>query len=179
MHAITELQTKGVPPTDDLDKYSYDSTETPDSEYTFKPCEATVIALRYDKRFVDEVHAGQECGVLLDKTNFYAEQGGQIFDTGYLVKVGDDSVEFTVKNVQVRGGYIIHIGNLEGALKKGDKVSLHVDSSRRRLVMSNHTGTHVLNYALRKVLGKSDSCGSITNLHCSVFQVPKPTNEAP
>lgn len=162
VHAITELQTKGVPPTDDLDKYSYDSTETPDSEYTFKPCEATVIALRYDKRFVDEVHAGQECGVLLDKTNFYAEQGGQIFDTGYLVKVGDDSVEFTVKNVQVRGGYIIHIGNLEGALKKGDKVSLHVDSSRRRLVMSNHTGTHVLNYALRKVLGtEADQRGSL------------------
>ncbi|CAG9840846.1 unnamed protein product [Diabrotica balteata] len=162
VHAITELQNKQVPPTDDLEKYSYDSTESPDSDYTFKPCEATVIALRYNKEFVDEVHTGQECGILLDKTNFYAEQGGQIYDTGYIVKVGDESVEFSVKNVQVRGGYIIHIGNLEGTLKKGDKVSLHIDNNRRRLIMSNHTGTHVLNYALRKVLGTdADQRGSL------------------
>ncbi|XP_028147378.1 alanine--tRNA ligase, cytoplasmic [Diabrotica virgifera virgifera] len=162
VHAITELQNKGVPPTDDLEKYSYVSTESPDSDYTFKSCEATVIGLRYNKEFVDEVHTGQECGVLLDKTNFYAEQGGQIYDTGYIVKVGDESVEFSVKNVQVRGGYIIHIGNLEGTLKKGDKVSLHIDNNRRRLIMSNHTGTHVLNYALRKVLGTdADQRGSL------------------
>lgn len=118
--------------------------------------------------------------MLLNKTNFYAEQGGQIYDTGaflkpvfqayiyfclfsgYLVKVDDDSVEFSVKNVQVRGGYIIHIGNIEGTLKKGDKVSLHIDTERRRLVMSNHTGTHILNYALRKVLGtEADQRGSL------------------
>lgn len=54
--------------------------------------------------------------MLLDKTNFYAEQGGQIYDTGYMVKIGDESVEFSVKNVQVRGGYIVHIGTIEGNL---------------------------------------------------------------
>ncbi|CAG9858360.1 unnamed protein product [Phyllotreta striolata] len=162
VHAITELQNKNVPPTDDLEKYSYESTNSLESEYTFKTCEAAVIALRFNKEFVDEVHTGQECGVILDKTNFYAEQGGQIFDTGFLVKIGDDSVEFSVKNVQVRGGYIIHIGNMEGTLKKGDRVSLHIDSARRRLIMSNHTGTHVLNYALRKVLGtEADQRGSL------------------
>lgn len=128
----------------------------------FDSCEASVIALRYKKQFVDEVTSGQECGVLLDKTNFYAEQGGQIYDTGYLVKADDESVEFSVKNVQVRGGYILHIGTIEGNLKKGDKVSLHIDSSRRRLIMNNHTGTHVLNYALRKVLGTdADQRGSL------------------
>lgn len=79
-----------------------------------------------------------------------------------MVKVGDDSVEFSVKNVQVRGGYVIHIGSLEGTLSKGDKVALHVDASRRRLIMNNHTGTHVLNYALRKVLGtEADQRGSL------------------
>lgn len=162
VHAITELQEKGVPPTDDSHKYNYESTEKVDSEYTFKLCEATVIALRCNKQFVDEVHTGQECGILLDKTNFYAEQGGQIYDTGYLVKVDDESVEFSVKNVQVRGGYVVHMGNLEGTLRKGDKVSLHVDTTRRRLIMSNHTGTHVLNYALRKVLGtEADQRGSL------------------
>ncbi|KAJ8930486.1 hypothetical protein NQ314_016713 [Rhamnusium bicolor] len=162
VHAITELQEKSVPPTDDSFKYQYKSSENIDSEYIFQPCEATVIALRYNKQFVDEVQTGQECGVLLDKTNLYAEQGGQIYDTGYLVKIGDESVEFSVKNVQVRGGYIIHIGSLEGTLKKGDKVSLHIDTARRRLIMSNHTGTHILNYALRKVLGtEADQRGSL------------------
>lgn len=78
------------------------------------------------------------------------------------MKINDDSVEFSVKNVQVRGGYIIHIGNIEGVLRVGDKVSLHIDAHRRRLIMSNHTGTHILNYALRKVLGtEADQRGSL------------------
>lgn len=121
-----------------------------------------MIALRYNKQFVTEVKNGQECGVLLDKTCFYAEQGGQIYDKGFLVKVGDESVEFSVKNVQVRAGYVVHIGNIEGTLRKGDVVDLHLDTSRRRLIMSNHTGTHILNYALRNVLGtEADQRGSL------------------
>lgn len=80
---------------------------------------ATVIALRYNKKFVDEVGNGQECGVLLDRTCFYSEQGGQIYDTGFMVKLCDDGTEFSVKDVQVRGGYIVHIGSLEGSLRKG------------------------------------------------------------
>lgn len=152
----------GVPPTDDLPKYNYTADSNINGEYKFQLCEATVIALRHNKQFVQQVHTGQECGILLDRTNFYAEQGGQIYDTGYIVKKGDDSVEFSVKNVQVRGGYVIHIGNLEGTLAKGDKVNLFIDTSRRRLVMNNHTGTHVLNYALRKVLGtEADQRGSL------------------
>ncbi|XP_066263054.1 alanine--tRNA ligase, cytoplasmic [Euwallacea similis] len=162
VHAITELQNLGIPPTDDSPKYDYEAGDKLDVDYKFGACEATVIGLRYNKQFVDEITSGQECGVLLDRTNFYAEQGGQIYDIGYLVKIGDDSVELSVKNVQVRGGYIIHIGNIEGTLKKGDKVSLHIDTERRRLVMGNHTGTHILNYALRKVLGtEADQRGSL------------------
>lgn len=162
MHAITELQNSGVSPTDDSPKYDYTVSSDVNGEYKFASCEATVIVLRYNKQFVDEVTTGTECGVVLDKTNFYAEQGGQIYDTGYMVKVGDDGVEFTVRNVQVRGGYVIHIGVIEGTLRKGDKVSLHIDESRRRLVMNNHTGTHILNFALRKVLGtEADQRGSL------------------
>ncbi|XP_044268789.1 alanine--tRNA ligase, cytoplasmic [Tribolium madens] len=162
VHAITELQNLGIPPTDDSPKYNYAASSGVNEEYKFESCQSTVIALRYNKQFVDQVHTGQECGILLNKTNFYAEQGGQIYDTGYIVKIGDDSVEFSVKNVQVRGGYVIHIGSLEGTISKGDKVALHVDSSRRRLIMNNHTGTHVLNYALRKVLGTdADQRGSL------------------
>lgn len=57
----------------------------------FESIVATVLALRREKMFVDEVVTGQECGVVLDKTCFYAEQGGQIYDEGYLVKVDDNS----------------------------------------------------------------------------------------
>lgn len=57
----------------------------------FESAVATVMALRRDKMFVEEVSTGQECGVVLDKTCFYAEQGGQIYDEGYLVKVDDSS----------------------------------------------------------------------------------------
>lgn len=73
------------------------------------------------------------------------------------------STEVRVKNVQVRGGYVLHIGTVgEGTLKKGDKVNLNVDMARRRLIMSNHTGTHALNYALRTVLGwEADQKGSL------------------
>nr|CAI5863797.1 unnamed protein product [Callosobruchus analis] len=162
VHSITELQNQGVPPTDDSPKYNYSSDQKLDSNYRFETCEAIIVALRKDKQFVDEVDTGVDCGVLLDKTNFYAEQGGQIYDTGFMVKVGDESVEFTVKNVQVRGGYVTHIGTTEGVLRKGDKVTLHLDTARRRLVMGNHTGTHILNYALRKVLGtEADQRGSL------------------
>jgi alanyl-tRNA synthetase len=56
----------------------------------FGACTAKVMRLRHSKRFVDCVTSGQECGVLLDKTTFYAEQGGQIYDEGFLVKVGDE-----------------------------------------------------------------------------------------
>ncbi|KAL7298495.1 hypothetical protein TKK_0008275 [Trichogramma kaykai] len=164
VHAITELQNSGIKTTDDSPKYNYQVVSKDSyAEYSFAPCIGTVLALRKDKQFVDEVKSGDEVGILLDQTNFYAEQGGQIYDEGFLVKVDDESTEICVKNVQVKGGYILHIGTVgEGTLKKGDKLHLNVDFSRRRLIMSNHTATHVLNCALRKVLGpESDQKGSL------------------
>lgn len=73
------------------------------------------------------------------------------------------STEICIKNVQVKGGYVLHIGIVgEGVLKKGDKVHCNIDIPRRRLIMSNHTATHALNFALRKVLGMdSDQKGSL------------------
>uniref|UniRef100_A0AAZ3PU59 Alanine--tRNA ligase n=1 Tax=Oncorhynchus tshawytscha TaxID=74940 RepID=A0AAZ3PU59_ONCTS len=125
---------------------------------------STVLALRRERAFVDEVTTGQECGVLLDKTSFYAEQGGQSFDEGYMLREDDsvdDRMEFTVKNTQVRGGYVLHVGTVYGTLKVGDNVILHVDEARRRPIMSNHTATHILNFALREVLGEADQRGSL------------------
>ncbi|XP_011689776.1 PREDICTED: alanine--tRNA ligase, cytoplasmic isoform X2 [Wasmannia auropunctata] len=164
VHAITELQKQGVKPTDDSPKYNYKVTnDVKCKEYEFASCTGTVIALRRAKTFVDEVSSGEEVGILLDRTNFYAEQGGQIYDEGFLVKVDDEATEIRVKNVQVRAGYVLHIGTVgEGTLRKGDKVHANVDTERRRFVMANHSATHALNYALRKVLGtEADQKGSL------------------
>lgn len=160
---LTELKIQGIPPSNDLPKYNYTAeSDSPNATYTFEPCTATVVRLRRNKQFVSQVKTGQECGILLDRTCFYAEQGGQINDEGFIVKEDDEEVEFRVKNVQVKGGYILHIGNVEGTLAIGDKVKLQIDEERRKLVMNNHTGTHVLNFALRRVLSEeADQKGSL------------------
>nr|XP_060643808.1 alanine--tRNA ligase, cytoplasmic [Anolis sagrei ordinatus] len=164
IYAIEELRSKGLKATDDSLKYNYASD--PSGTYEFQSPEATVKALRREKAFVEEVSTGQECGIVLDQTCFYAEQGGQIYDEGYLVKEeeedgSEDKTEFTVKNVQVRGGYVLHVGTVYGSLKVGDTVRLYIDEPRRRPVMSNHTATHILNFALRAVLGEADQRGSL------------------
>ncbi|XP_043795117.1 alanine--tRNA ligase, cytoplasmic [Apis laboriosa] len=164
VHAITELQNKKIKPTNDIPKYNYKVINNKIyEEYEFAPCFSTVIALRRAKTFVDEVSSGEEVGILLDQTNFYAEQGGQIYDEGFLTKIDDEDTEIHVKNVQVRGGYVLHIGIvIQGKLKKNDKVFSNIDTTRRRLLMSNHTATHVLNYALREILGTEvDQKGSL------------------
>lgn len=163
VHAISELQSKGVPATNDLPKYSYCSvTDDPDSKYEFDECFGTVLALRIKKQFTDQVENGQECGIILDQTSFYAESGGQIYDLGFMVKEDDEDTEFVLKDVQLQGGYVVHIGTLCGTLKVGDKLKLIIDEERRKQVMNNHTGTHVLNFALRKALASDcDQKGSL------------------
>ena len=61
-----------------------------DFQLVFQSCESKVIALRYNKVFVDKITSGQLAGILLDQTCFYAEQGGQIYDEGFIVKKGND-----------------------------------------------------------------------------------------
>ncbi|XP_058823411.1 alanine--tRNA ligase, cytoplasmic [Topomyia yanbarensis] len=163
VHAISELQEKNVPTTDDSFKYRYkaDSVD-PLAEYRFESCNGKVLALRYNNAFTDEVQSGQECAVILDKTNFYAESGGQIYDQGYLVKVNDENTEFNVNLVYNRGGYILHIGVVEGVLRVGDEIACHIDTIRRQLTMKNHSATHALNHSLLKVLGQdTDQRGSL------------------
>lgn len=159
IHAISDLQNRGISPTDDLPKYSY--TADDNGNYSFEPATGKVIALRHNKQFVEEVTTGQECGILLDRTCFYAEQGGQIYDEGFIVKENDEETEIKVKNVQVRGGYVLHIGVVEGTLKVGDVVQMTIDDTRRSAIMKNHTGTHMLNFGLREVLKEADQRGSL------------------
>ena len=160
VHAINDLKSKGFAATNDGPKYKYKSVSSDkSSKYNFESCTSKVVALRYNKEFVQEAKSGQEVGVMLDQTCFYAEQGGQIYDEGFMVN-GDNEVKVT--NVQVRGGYVLHIGTVEGSIKVGDEVQCTIDEDRRKNVMNNHSGTHVLNFALRQVLtGDADQRGSL------------------
>lgn len=74
--------------------------------------------------------------------------------------------EIQVRNVQVRGGFVVHVCDpldkgFPRALRVGDSLELHVDEVRRRPIMNNHTGTHVLNFALREAIGETDQKGSL------------------
>ena len=114
------------------------------------------IQLIYDgKSFLkstDGLSCEQSFGILLDKTNFYAEQGGQVADTGKIII--DGVAEFKVLDVQAAGGYIVHSGYLDyGNFKAGDEVICEYDELRRQPIRNNHTGTHILNHALREHLG--------------------------
>jgi alanyl-tRNA synthetase len=115
--------------------------------------ESKVIALFNGKNFSETKISVSEnlVGVVLDSTNFYAESGGQLFDSGVLFA---DGVKFTVDDVQAFGGYILHIGRVsEGEVSVGSTVVCEVDNDRRTPIMSNHTATHMVNFALRTTLG--------------------------
>ena len=110
-----------------------------------------VVALLKGGAAVDELKAGDEGEVVLDRTPFYAESGGQVGDTGEL---GNVSAKFTVSDTQKRGAAFSHIGKLAtGVIKVGDKLAAQVDEPRRKAIMANHTATHLLHAALRTVLG--------------------------
>lgn len=109
----------------------------------------------------EDIDSSEQIGIILDKTNFYAEQGGQEYDTGHITI--DGKADFEVTNVQAYKGYLMHTGYLSsGHLKVGDKVIATYDELRRWPIKNNHTGTHILNYALREVLGMGvDQRGSL------------------
>jgi len=89
--------------------------------------------------------------IILDQTPFYAESGGQVGDTGKLVSGKN---VFEVSDTQKIDNVILHIGKvISGSFKKGDKVIAEIDSERRLNIARNHTATHILQAALRKVLG--------------------------
>ncbi|MBV9725002.1 MAG: alanine--tRNA ligase, partial [Gammaproteobacteria bacterium] len=110
-----------------------------------------VVALLKKGAAVESLEAGDEGEVVLDRTPFYAEAGGQVGDAGQLTASG---VRFMVSDTQKRGAAHSHIGKLlEGRLRVGDSLEAEVDGARREATALNHTATHLLHAALRKVLG--------------------------
>ncbi len=114
--------------------------------------DARVVALVVENELAEAMMPGVEGIVVLDKTPFYAEMGGQVADHG-LLRGG--ACQFAVTDVQKnKGGKYMHYGKMaEGMLKVGDTVSAAIDPERRKAVMRAHTATHLLDKALRAVLG--------------------------
>ena len=115
--------------------------------------DAKVVALLREGAPVQALAAGEEGIVVLDRTPFYAESGGQVGDTGELRGA---AARFEVRDtVKVSGVFHGHVGRLaEGGLKVGDSVAASVDGERRTAIVLNHSATHLLHAALRKVLGE-------------------------
>jgi alanyl-tRNA synthetase len=111
-----------------------------------------VVALLKDGRPVDQLSAGDEGVLLLDRTPFYAESGGQVGDTGNL---GASGVQFSVRDTQkLAGQFHGHIGRLDsGTLRIGERLAAAVDAQRREATIRNHSATHLLHAALRSELG--------------------------
>ncbi|XP_034721091.1 alanine--tRNA ligase, mitochondrial-like, partial [Etheostoma cragini] len=150
--SLSELQRLGVPHTDDSLKYQYRLEQ---GRYVFPACRATVVALYDGRALVPGVSEGQRCDVILDQTCFYSEQGGQSHDLGYFTWDALQDVLFPVEAVVRAGGYVLHQVTATDSLKTGDQVQLHLDQVHRLSLMVNHTATHLLNFALRTVLGPS------------------------
>ena len=111
-----------------------------------------VVALVQDGQEVESASAGSEVEVVLDRTPFYAEMGGQVGDTGKLTASG---LYVHITDTKHRdGGLESHIGVVEeGTISVGDSVSATIDAGRRELIRRNHTATHLLDAALKNVLG--------------------------
>ncbi|MGA2266522.1 MAG: alanine--tRNA ligase, partial [Phycisphaerae bacterium] len=131
----------GLPATDDSAKYGRQAIR------------AKVLGWVEGDQFVQtgSLKVGDEAAIVLDKTNFYGEQGGQVGDAGDLVWPGG---RFAVRDSGLAGQCVLHAGVVEqGELHAGAEVTAEVDPSRFD-TMRNHTATHLLNWALRKVLGE-------------------------
>jgi len=123
------------------------------SGYTESQDEGTVIALFREGQQVDSLAAGDEGMVVLDRTPFYAESGGQVGDAGELTAAG---TQFAVADTQKRGaGAFGHIGKLTiGEIEVGGRLEAQIDLERRGRIIRNHSATHLLHAALREHLGE-------------------------
>ncbi len=122
--------------------------------YETTEAQGKVVGLIVNQELVEQIDADTDAewvAVVLDRTPFYAEAGGQVGDTGVLV---NEQCEFRVTDTQSDGELRLHIGRLRsGKLQVGDTVQAKVDAERRAGIRRAHSATHLLHYALRKVLG--------------------------
>ena len=157
-YAIHHLQTSASRTTIDEAKYMVGENVTAVSQ-------VLQIYSQEKRSFINGVSESDgTIGIILDITSFYAESGGQIYDTGKLVRTDGEATVFQVSEVFKFAGYICHIGRvIGGVFSVNDMVSGIVDCERRKNVCKNHTMTHILNHKLRDVLqyGHPEKCTEV------------------
>ncbi len=127
--------------------------------YESDECEAEVISIIADNEAVETLSEG-DCSVIFNKTPFYGEGGGQVGDSGIISGVG------TVTDTKKTNGIFIHEVTLDGKISVGDRVTLKIDSDRRNAIRRNHSSAHLLQAALRAVLGTHvEQAGSYVDEH--------------
>lgn len=121
--------------------------------YTRFKHDAEILEIFVDGKSVDSISEGQEAVIILDQTPFYAESGGQSADTG---EISTEDAVFAVYNVtKTENGHFLHFGAIEkGSINKNDTVFAEIDVEKRMSAMRNHTAAHLLQAALREVLGE-------------------------
>ena len=120
--------------------------------YETEEAEGQVLAIIRDGELVDQIKAGDEAMIITNQTPFYGESGGQVGDHGILM---NDKAKFDVSNTLKKlGGLFVHVGMLsDGDLSKNDALQMKVDHDRRTAIRANHSVTHLMHEALRRVLG--------------------------
>ena len=162
--AMARLKRLNVHPTDDSHKFHG------------RDIRATVKAIwsghNFEEHATTTSNISRKIGLILDKTNHYAEMGGQVTDHGRAMVSREHRTgshqgggEFKIEEVRSFGGYVVHFGRVaRGEVRVGDDVQLHIDTQRRTQVAANHTATHLLNLGLRRVLGdRVDQKGSLVD----------------
>ncbi|MBM4113097.1 MAG: hypothetical protein FJ253_06945, partial [Phycisphaerae bacterium] len=147
--AIASLRHMGVHPTIDGDKYSGHEVRT------------EVAAIWNGRNFDEHADVGSRVAIIFHKTSCYSESGGQVGDTGTFTvsrRHSDDEssreARFEIEDTRAAGEFVLHFGHVaSGQVRRGDSGLLGLERGRRQLVRSHHTATHLLNHALRDVLG--------------------------
>jgi alanyl-tRNA synthetase len=149
-HKTIDLTVQGS-----LDKLAEHIHSTEFLGYTQSQSTAKVEAVLVDGKTVEAAEAGEQVQIVLDKTPFYAESGGQIGDKGYLT---GDNLLIRIEDVQKESDFFVHFGRVErGIIQIGDTVTAQIDRACRRRAQANHTATHLLQAALKKIVDDSIS----------------------
>ncbi|WP_373700273.1 alanine--tRNA ligase [Neisseria dentiae] len=153
---------------------AYEGQDTEFTGYTERQTEAKILALYKGSEPVEELAEGDSGAVVLDRTPFYAESGGQIGDVGYISAGGN---RFEVRDTQkikaaVHGQFGIVVS---GRLKVGDSITAEIDNDVRNANMRNHSATHLMHQALRDVLGSHvEQKGSLVTAEVTRFDISHP-----
>jgi alanyl-tRNA synthetase len=145
-----------------LDKLAERINVTDFVGYTQPTATAKVEAILVDGVSQEEADAGTSVQIVLDKTPFYAESGGQIGDRGY---ISGDGIVVRIEDVKKESDFFVHFGRIErGTIRVGDSVTAQIDAGCRRRLQANHTATHLLQAALKKLVDEGISqAGSLVS----------------